>query len=187
MRPPHADVISFKQLLLQPLERIAHDTPPGGWLAATLVAGWQWLQGDAFSALLGIIIIVGVADYYYGTKSAKLHARFRPDLAQRGLHGKMAGIVLLLAVRLFEAWAAGYDVVDSQGAVASALGVALLSVDLQSIAHHRESFGASPIPILSAVLAWMQRVSTGPTLTPPPTPPPPRDDDETPGGPDAPH
>lgn len=185
MRAPLTDVWPFKKVLLQPLERIASDTPTWGWGAAWLGAGWQWLQGDAFSALLGIIIVVGVADFYYGVKSAKLHGRFNPTLAQRGVHGKMSGIVLLLAVRLFEGWTAGYAIVDSEGAVATALGIALLSVDLQSIAHHRESFGATPIPILSAVLAWMQRVSTGPTLH---APPPPRDedDDETSGGPDAP-
>ncbi len=180
MRAPLTDVWPFKKLLLQPLERIASDTPTWGWGAAWLGAGWQWLQGDAFSALLGIIIVVGVADFYYGVKSAKLHGRFNPTLAQRGVHGKMSGIVLLLAVRLFEGWTAGYAIVDSEGAVATALGIALLSVDLQSIAHHRESFGATPIPVLSTALAWMRGLTAVREVPPPPRPP----SDPT-GGPDA--
>lgn len=178
MRHESLALFPLKKLLLQPLERIASDTPTWGWWAAWLGAGWQWLKGDAFSSLLALIVFVGAADYYYGVKSARLRERFSPTLAQRGVHGKMSGILLLLAVRLFEGWAASYAIVDSEGAVATALGIALLSVDLQSIAHHRESFGATPIPVLSGVLAWMRGLGAARPL--PPSPPP------TDGDPDAP-
>lgn len=175
MRTPLVDVWPFKKLLLQPLERIASDTPTWGWALAWLGAGWQWLKGDAFSSLLALIVAVAAADYYYGVKAARLHQRFNPLLAQRGWHGKVSGVVLLLGVRLFEGWATSSQLIDSKGGIATALGIALLSVDFQSIAHHRESFGAAPIPVLSAVLAWMRGLGGSREL-----PPPPRD-----GGPDA--
>lgn len=180
MRHESLTLFPLKKLLLQPLERIASDTPTWGWWAAWLGAGWQWLRADAFSSLLGIICLIGASDYYYGTKAARLANRFDPRLAQRGVHGKMSGIVLLLGVRLFEGWAASWALVDSKGAVATALGIALLSVDLQSIAHHRESFGATPIPVLSSVLAWMRALGSVRELPPPPPP-----SDST-GGPRAP-
>lgn len=158
MRVPDTDVWSIKKLLVQPLDRLATDTPTWGWALAWLGGFWQWLRGDAFSSLLALIVLIAAADYYWGVKAARLSDRFNPLLAQRGWHGKMSGVVLLLGVRLFEGWGATAGFVDSKGGIATALGVALLSVDLQSIAHHRESFGAAPIPILSAILAWMRSV-----------------------------
>lgn len=159
MRVPDSDVWPFKKLLAQPLERLAADTPTWGWVLAWLGGFWQWLRGDAFSSLLALIVLIAAADYYYGVKAARLSDRFSPVLAQRGWHGKMSGVVLLLGVRLFEGWTAGAGFVDSKGGIATALGVALLSVDLQSIAHHRESFGATPIPLLSNVLAWIRGIA----------------------------
>lgn len=160
MRAPHTDVMPFKRILAEPWERLASDTPTWGWVLAWLGGFWQFLAGDAFSSLLALIVLIAAADYYYGVKAARLSERFSPVLAQRGWHGKMSGVVLLLGIRLFEGWAAGAGFVDSKGGLATALGIALLTVDLQSIAHHRESFGASPIPILSNILAWMRNLAS---------------------------
>ena len=158
----------FKQLLIQPLERLTAETPFWGWVIALLGSSWQWLSGDAFTTLLLLIVGVAACDYYYGTKAAFLNDRFSPQMARRGWHGKMSGIVLLLAVRLFEGWASLAHYIASRGSVATLLGIALLSVDLQSIAHHRESFGAAPIPVLGPILAWMRTI--GPVKAPPSTP-----------------
>ncbi len=168
MRPVSDTFMPFKQLLIQPLERLAADTPFWGWVVALLGSTWQWVTGDAFTTLLLLIVGVAACDYYYGTKAAFLNDRFSPQMARRGWHGKMSGIVLLLAVRLFEGWASLAHYIDSRGSVATLLGIALLSVDLQSIAHHRESFGAAPIPVLGPVLAWMRTI--GPVKAPPLTP-----------------
>lgn len=151
-------MMPMKKILIAPVERIASDTPTWGWVLAWLGGWWQFLTGDAFSSLLSLIVLIAAADYYYGVKAARLSDRFSPVLAQRGWHGKMSGVVLLLGIRLFEGWASSSGLVDSRGGLATALGIALLTVDLQSIAHHRESFGGTPIPILSAVLAWMRQL-----------------------------
>jgi hypothetical protein len=166
MRDADGSVLTIKKLLVQPLERVAADTPFWGWVLAWTGSFWQWLRGDAFSTLLVLIVAVAFCDYYYGVKTARLSQQFNPLLAQRGWHGKMSGLVLLLAIRLFEGWTAASGLVDTKGAVATALGIALLSVDLQSIAHHREGFGATPIPVLSPVLAWV-RSFAGVKLPPP--------------------
>lgn len=158
MRVATDSVVPFKQLLVQPLDRLTAETPFWGWVIAVLGAAWQWLRGDAFTNLLLLIIAVAACDYYYGTRAASINGRFSPQLARRGWHGKMSGIVLLLAVRLFEGWASMAQFVDSRGSVATLLGIALLSVDLQSIAHHRESFGAAPLPVLGPILAWMRTI-----------------------------
>jgi hypothetical protein len=143
------------KMLLAPIDRL-DATPTWGWFLAWAGGLWQWLKGDAFSSLLALIVCIAVADYYYGVKAARYSGNFSPTLAQRGWHGKMSGLVLLLGIRLFEGWAASAHLVDSKGGLATAIGIALLTVDLQSIAHHHERFGATPIPILSAVFAWMR-------------------------------
>ncbi len=145
----------LSKLLLAPIDRL--DATPGwGWALAWLGGVWQWITGDAFTSLLALIVLIAAADYYYGTKAARFAGQFSPHLAQRGWHGKMSGLVLLLGIRLFEGWAASAHLVDSNGGIATALGIALLTVDLQSIAHHRETFGATPIPVLSNIFAWMR-------------------------------
>jgi len=176
MRHVTQPVWSLIRLLAQPVDRLAEETPRWGWGLAWVGGAWQWLRGDAFTQLLFLIIAIAACDYYYGTKHARADGLFSPDLARRGWHGKASGIVLLLGVRLFEGWAAAHAFVDTRGGVATALGIALLTVDLQSIAHHRERFGAAPIPVLSAVLAWMRsvgpvRIPTQPSIEVRPTPP----------------
>jgi hypothetical protein len=64
----------------------------------------------------------------------------------------------VLLVRLVEGWLYAHAFVDTRGGIATALTVSLIVVDLQSIAHHRESFGATPIPVLSQLLAWLQEL-----------------------------
>lgn len=169
MREDGLAFLPFKKLLVAPLERLS-DAPTWGWLAAWVGGAWQWLRGDAFSSLLGLIVLIAGADYYYGTKAARFANKFNPTLAQRGWHGKMSGLVLLLGIRLFEGWVAAAHLVDSKGGIATAVGIALITVDLQSIAHHRETFGAVPIPVLSTVFSWMRGVVS--VKLPPPGPDP---------------
>lgn len=175
-----SSLMPLKKILIAPLERLTQDTPAWGWLLAWLGGFWQWLKGDAFSSLLALIVLMAAADYYYGTKAARFTQQFSPQAAQRGWHGKMSGVVLLLGIRLFEGWAATSGLVDSKGGLATALGIALLTVDLQSIAHHRESFGAAPIPILSNILAWIRSVASVKLPPEPSAPTPPSSTPPTP-------
>ncbi len=151
----HETFPPLTKLLLAPIARL-DATPTWGWFLAWAGGVWQWVQGDAFSSLLALIVLIAAADYYYGVKAARYAGQFSPSRAQRGWHGKMSGLVLLLGIRLFEGWAASAGLVDSHGGIATAIGIALLTVDLQSIAHHREKFGAEPIPILTPVFSWMR-------------------------------
>lgn len=162
-------------ILYAPLQRL--DSVPGwGWVLAVIAGAWEYISTDAFSKILALVVLTGAADYYLGAKSARLRGRFSPVTAQMGVHGKVAGIVLLLLVRLFEGWAQQHGFVALNGGVATALAVALFAVDVQSISHHRELFGATPLPLLGGVLAWIRGVAT--VKLPPPRPP--REDDDAP-------
>ena len=129
MRDDGLTILPLKKLLVAPLERLG-DAPVWGWAIAWLGGAWQWLCGDAFSSLLGLIVLIAGADYFYGTKAARFASKFSPMLAQRGWHGKMSGLVLLLGIRLFEGWAARAGFIDTKGGIATAIGIALLTVEI---------------------------------------------------------
>ena len=146
-------------VLSSPVRRL-DETPVWGGIVATIAAVWQAAVHDLFASSLVIVLIAGVADYCVGVKAAR-HAGhpYNARVAHAGVMGKISGVILLFLLRLVEWWASTHGLVETNGAVATAVAVSLVCVDLQSIATHRESFGARPIPVLSQVLTWLQQLA----------------------------
>jgi len=157
----HVSPLRLPVVLLTPVERAA-DVPAWGKLLALAAAAYSWLRSDMFAGALLLTIVAAAFDYWVGVKAAKHTDTYDPGLAHGGAMSKVSGVLLLLLLRGAEAWALSQvGVADTRGAVATAVAVSLFTVDLQSIAHHRESFGAPPIPVLSKVFAWLHAVAGG--------------------------
>jgi hypothetical protein len=150
--------IKLSTVLLSPLRRLT-ETPEAGQALAVLVGIWQALTSSVFGSALALTILTGAVDYAAGVKAAKVAGNYQPGIAHAGAMGKITGIALLLIVRLFEGWVSATGFLETRGGIATALAVSLMAVDFQSIAHHRESFGARPIPFLSQLVDWLQRAT----------------------------
>jgi hypothetical protein len=154
-------------VLVSPVDRIV-DSPLWARALALLIGGWQFATNAPFAVLCYLVVAAGIVDYWFGVKRAKLFHTYDPSLAHRGAMGKIAGVALVLFVRVLEAWLLLAGLIDTHGALATGLAVSLVAVDLQSVAHHREAFGAPPIPFLSALLEYLQRLAS--SKIPPPKP-----------------
>jgi hypothetical protein len=164
---PTADVYPIKLLptILAPLNRL-DDVPAWGWVAGLFMGSLQYLVTDSFTRLLFLVLLAAVADYWFGVKAAKFENRYDPRIAHAGAVGKAAGIFIVMLLRLVESWLLYSQLLDSRGAIATTIGVALLTVDLQSTAHHREALGAAPIPGLSPLLRWIRGIMKAPSGPP---------------------
>lgn len=160
-----AAALKMSRIWLAPFERLT-ETPPQIVPLAGLTALWTYVKADTFWGALCILVLCAGFDYIVGRQAAKLrpvghpHA-YNPKLAHAGAMGKLTGIVLVLLVRVLEGWLEihGYAALGS-GGIATALTVSLIAVDLQSIDHHRKSFGAAPIPVLSHILNGLQSLAS---------------------------
>jgi hypothetical protein len=146
------------KVLASPLERL-DDAPLWGRVLAALGFVWQLLRSDRFAGAAALVVLCGVVDYFVGVRAATSQGRYDPRVAHAGAMGKMSGILLLLLVRAVEGWLLAQSFLDTKGGIATALAVSLIAVDLQSIAHHRETFGARPIPVISNILGWLQALA----------------------------
>lgn len=146
-------------VLLSPFDRL-ESGPLWGRTFAVFGAIYQFIRTDAFSGALLLVIAIAVVDYWLGVKAAKSTNTYDPVIAHRGVMGKISGILLLFLVRLVEGYIQVQGLGNTRGAAATAIAISLFAVDLQSIAHHREAFGAAPIPVLSSLLAWLQRIAS---------------------------
>lgn len=149
----------FSAVFLSPLERL-EVTPTSGKVFAAIAGIYQYLRTDAFSGALLLVIFIGMVDYWLGVKAAKSTNSYDPVIAHRGVMGKICGVLLLFLVRLVESYIQAQGLGNTHGAAATAIAISLFAVDLQSIEHHREEFGAAPIPVISAILAWLQRLAS---------------------------
>jgi hypothetical protein len=170
MRLVEGGSIKLSAVLFSPVRRLG-ETPEMGQAMAVLVGIWQALTSSVFGGALALVLLTSVLDYIVGVKAAKVMGRYQPGIAHAGAMGKITGVLLLLIVRLFEGWVSATGFLETRGGIATALAVSLIAVDFQSIAHHRETFGARPIPFLSSLVAWMQNAAAG--KLPPTTPPKP--------------
>lgn len=147
----------FSAVFLSPLERLDMN-PVWGRAIAALAALYQYLRTDAFSGALLLVVFIGIVDYWLGVKAAKAKGLYDSAIAHSGAWGKVSGVVLLFLVRVLEGFVQAQGWATTRGAAATAIAISLFAVDLQSIAHHREEFGAQPIPLLGAFLDWLQRL-----------------------------
>jgi hypothetical protein len=149
----------FSTVLFSPFDRLEMNPLWGRGLAG-LGAVIQYLRTDAFSLALLMVVLVGIIDYWLGVKAAKSTSpsSYDPIVAHRGAMGKVSGVLLLFLVRVLEGFVQLQGWGNTKGAAATAIAISLFIVDFQSIAHHREEFGAQPIPLLGAFLNWIQRI-----------------------------
>ena len=144
-------------VLLSPFDRL-ESGPLWARAFAAIGAIYQFIRTDAFSGALLLVIAIGIVDYWLGVKAAKSTNSYDPAVAHRGVMGKISGILLLFLIRLIEGFIQAQGLGNTHGAAATAIAISLFAVDLQSIAHHREAFGAQPLPILGAILEWIQKL-----------------------------
>lgn len=71
----------------------------------------------------------------------------------------MAGLLLVVVLRLLEVVLARAGVPDSHGIVAVVTEAALIDQDLDSIDHPRQTLGGRPIPVLTGVLGFGRRLA----------------------------
>jgi hypothetical protein len=146
-------------VLFSPLSRLK--AVPAWEITPALGASAQLLYHDAFFGALILVFFGGIFDFVLGVRVAKLTPGvYSTVVAQRGFYGKVSGILLLLLIRALEHYLQLQGIIPNlRGMVATAVAISLFAVDLQSIAHHREEFGAQRIPILSRLFDWLQRIS----------------------------
>lgn len=157
--PMSAKDAPFSAVFLSPFERLELN-PNWGKVVAATGAVYQYLRTDAFSGALLLVVAVGIIDYWLGVKAAKSTKppTYDPVIAHRGAMGKVSGVLLLFLIRILEGFIQAQGWGNTKGAAATAIAISLFIVDLQSIAHHREEFGAQPIPLVSPFLTWVQRL-----------------------------
>lgn len=147
-------------VLFSPWERI--ESSPAWAKAFGLSAGvLQYVRNDAFLSALCMVFVIGIVDYILGVKAARMTKSYDPVIAHRGAMGKLSGLILICLIRMVEHFLFIQGLVPAtHGMVATAAAISLFAIDLQSIAHHREEFGAQPIPVFGTVFAWLQRLAT---------------------------
>jgi len=145
------------QAVASPFDRLA-DMPAWAKLLAGGVAVLQYIQTDAFGGTITLVVVIGVIDYLCGVKAARFAGVYDPRMAHAGAMGKIIGVILVVLLRSIEALIYTQGLLNTRGAIAVAIGISLVGIDLQSIAHHRETFGAKPIPLLSRFLEFLRRI-----------------------------
>ena len=159
MKPPNPtryDVRLYSTALVSSIFRL-QEVPGWGWITSAAAGLLALVCREALVGILVLQFLAGVADYWYGVRTAKLRGTYSPLVAHAGAVGKSAGIVLVFLVRGAEWWASAFGLVpDTRGWVAVTIAASLFLVDLQSIANHREELGARPIPVLSRLLELAQ-------------------------------
>lgn len=170
-------------VIFAPIDRIL-EAPIYSKLAGLLTAAFSVITGDiVFLVLIGLAFC-NAWDFIMGREAAKRRGEpVNSDTARAGALTKFSGIVLVLIVRLLEAWGTRFDISvlsSTNGAIAAGFCVTLILFDLESIEGHRVELGARPIPMLSQLMSVMRKVE-GKLLSaissPPPYAPPPSVED----------
>ena len=153
-----ADGVSptLHSLIWLPLARII-ETPVWGKVLGVVVALGQLLYADLSMKLIGLLMFSGLFDWFWGRKAAKAEGRFDEDISRHGLHSKIAGIAMLLIIRVAEGVAGTELGFAWEGFPTTALAIALLTQDLRSLQRHRQALGAGSWPLLDQVMGGIER------------------------------
>jgi hypothetical protein len=138
------------------------------------VAGMAQLAAtDVFLVALGLLVLSGLTDWHYGGQAARVRGDFLSTVSAWGFHTKVAGLCLVVLLRLGEYLLLVASAADTRGWLAVSIAFALFLHDLQSVDRHRQTMGGGPIPLLSTVLAHLahlQQHLLPPALQAPPEP-----------------
>ena len=140
-----------------------------GALAGGVVAAWE---PDAFFFLFLILAGSNVADWIFGRHAALARREFDSTKSREGLVGKAAQLVVLLILRSLEAVIPLIGLPSTIGIASSALALALIVEDVESIERHRITLGGKRIPGLSPLLEKIRVVTGGDRRNPDPAIPP---------------
>ncbi len=147
-------------VVVAPIERL-NDVPLWGRVGALVLAAFQFLAADLLLSLLPIFVLAAGFDFYYGVKASKWKdIPYNADRASSGVHVKASGLVIVGLLSLIERWLSSHSLGNTRGALSVALAMVLISLDIVSIEKHRQQLGAGPIPLLSAMLEWIQALLT---------------------------
>lgn len=149
---------------MAPVLRLYYSSP--GEKAMGIIGGvTAWITGDAFALLLLLLVASGTADTIYGRAMAHRLDRYDQVKADIGLHSKIMGVVLALLIWGFELWwattvqASPLASLHTYGCLSAAVAVTLFVNDLKSIQEKRVRFGQPPLPVLTQVLAVIDRLA----------------------------
>lgn len=145
---------------LSPIGRL-DEAPVWGKIAAGLLAGLQLVLGAPLLQLLLLLSAMSLLDYLLGAEVARRRGEYDPHLARAGMIGKASGVVLAFVVWVSEVILANAGLVDTHGALATALAVALLAVEIESYDRHREALTGKPTPLLRPVLEFLRVIAEG--------------------------
>lgn len=146
------------ELVRLPFVRL-HDCPSWGKLLGGIGGLAKIIWADAFTVLFFLLVAINFLDHRFGVKAAEAAEVYDPLLAEYGWHSKLVGLTLVLAVRGLEWWGGAYYMLDTGGVVAVAVTLALISKDLKSLEHHRLVLGADPIPLVTVVVQFLDRLA----------------------------
>lgn len=130
--------------LLAPLVRIDEVSWWGRVLAAA-AAAVQAMVGDIFTGVILAAAAFEALDWYWGRLSAKKRGDFSVDVAALGRRTKILDVLLIVGIRLIEAWLGARGVVHTGGFVATAIAAGLLADNADSIEAHRQELGLRPL------------------------------------------
>lgn len=156
-------------VLAAPIDRVA-DLPVWGKVWMTVVGAFQLLGADLFVPFFGLAVCTGALDWRYGRLAARKEGNFDRLVSMYGWHSKVAGFAVLIMLRLGEAGLQNAGILDTNGLFATAIAAALWMSELESLDGHRQTLGASPLPILGHLLHFLRGVVE--RLVPEPPAPP---------------
>lgn len=150
----------FASALLSPFVRL-DDAPTWGKMLGAVVALVKLAIGAPLTQLLLLLVAVSGLDYLLGAEVARQKGTYNPDVARAGALGKGVGATLCLIVWALEGVIASADLPSTGGALATALAVALLAVELESFDAHRERLTGKPTPLLRPILDFLRGIADG--------------------------
>lgn len=117
---------------------------------------------DAFFWLFLILIGTNGLDWLLGRHAARALNEWNRTTSRNGLVSKGSQMAVLLVVRSLEAVAAiGVEQLPDFGLASSALALALIVEDLESIERHGIALGGKPIPGFSRVIRKLRTITGG--------------------------
>lgn len=156
---------SILRAAVAPFLRLYYSSP--GEKAMGMIGGvWAWVTADGFAFLVLLLVASGTADTIYGRTMAHRLNQYDQAKADIGLHSKIMGVVLALLIWGFELWWANALVdgplngLHTAGFLSAAVALTLFVNDLKSIQEKRMRFGQPPLPVLSQVLAFLDRLAS---------------------------
>ncbi len=147
--------VKVSTLLTSPFRRLS-ETPEIGVITATAMALWQYAAGEPFLLAMVLVMVTAFVDYIAGSVTAHRLGEWKSGLAYNGALSKLLGLVLVMLVRGLEGFLALTTFLDTNGALATAAAVSLITVDIVSISKHRSRLGGEPIPFVTALTDWIQ-------------------------------